>query len=391
MKVLYFDCFTGASGDMILSALLDLGLGVDFLQQLSSLLGLEGVEFKVEKVKKQGITATSLSILAPKRGHSLSYKEIRQILMDAQLKKEVKEKSLHILNRIASAEAHIHGIDIEEVHFHELGGVDTVIDIAGSVAGIEELGVKNIFSSPLPISYGWIEIEHGIFPIPAPATMKLLEGVPIRRVNIEGETLTPTGAGIITSLAQSYELPPMRLTKVGLGAGKHDFPLPNVLRVLLGESIPPLPKEEVCLLETNIDDMPPNLYEHVMEKLFQEGALDVFLQPIIMKRSRPAVILSVLCNLQDADALARVIFQETSTLGVRYRRFERAFLEREIVKISTRWGEAEVKIAKLEGKILTFSPELRSCEDIAKRQGIPLKSVIEEVKRAFQQSMEKIL
>jgi uncharacterized protein (TIGR00299 family) protein len=308
---------------------------------------------------------------------------MREMIEKADLKQKIKDDSLAILQRLASAEAFVHDVDINEVHFHELGGIDTIVDIVGTTTAIDFLSVEEIYSSPLPISYGFIEIEHGILPIPAPATMKLLEGVPIRQVNVEGETLTPTGAAIITHYAKGYYLPPMRLSKIGLGAGQKDFPIPNILRVLLGEAIEELKMEDVVLLETNIDDMAPNLYEFVMDELFKSGALDVFLQPIIMKRSRPGVILSVLCKPEDMGRLAELIFRETTTLGIRVNRLERIALDREIVKVETKWGEVEVKVARMGDKILGFSPELRSCEEIARKENIPLKAVIDEARKAY--------
>lgn len=383
MRVLYFDCFIGASGDMILSSLMDLGVPLEVVQGAINKLDIGNVNISVEKVEKNSIYALSLNISAPPQKQSLSYKKMRKVLAEAKLAEKIKENSLAILERLALAEAAVHSLKVEEVHFHELGGVDTLVDIVGTVSAMEFLGIGAVYSSPLPISYGFIEIEHGILPLPAPATMKLLEGVPIRSVNIEGETLTPTGAAIITYYAKDYRFPDMKLLKVGLGAGKKDFPIPNILRVFLGEMKHFFLKEETVLLETNIDDMPPNLYERVMEELFRGGALDVFLQPIIMKRSRPAILLSVLCYPKDAEKLIAIIFRETTTLGVRYKQIERAILEREMVRVNTKWGEVEVKVAKSGGEILTFAPELRSCEKIAGEKKLPLKTVMEEAKRAF--------
>lgn len=388
MKIIYFDCFIGASGDMILSALLDLGVPLEIVQEAINKLGVGEIVLSVERVEKHHISALSLNISASPQKESLSYREMRGILERAEIGEKIKRESLAILERLAFAEASVHGVEVDEVHFHELGGVDTLVDIVGTVTLMDFLGIEAVYSSPLPLSYGFIEIEHGILPLPAPATMKLLEGVPVRSVDIEGETLTPTGAGIITHFAKDYRLPPMKIIKVGYGAGKKDFPLPNILRVFYGEMTKSFPKEEVVLLETNIDDMPPNLYEGVMNELFQEGALDVFLQPIIMKRSRPAVLLSVLCYPTDADKLVEIIFRETTTLGVRFNRIERAILERELIKVRTKWGEVDVKVAKSGDEIISFAPELRSCEEIARERKIPLKMVMDEAKRAFLENRE---
>ncbi len=383
MKILYFDCFIGASGDMILSALFDLGVPLGVVQEAINKLGVGEVKLSITKVEKHHISALSLDIFASPPKKSFSYGEMEEIVGEAPLPEKIKGESLTILKRLASAESYVHGVKIEDVHFHELGGVDTLVDIVGAVTAMDFLGIEAVYSSPLPLSCGFIEVAHGFLPLPAPATMKLLEGVPVRSLNIEGETLTPTGAAIITHYAKEYHLPDMKLLKVGLGAGKKDFPLPNILRVFLGETPASFSKEQIVLLESNIDDMPPNLYERVMEELFKGGALDVFLQPIIMKRSRPAVLLSVLCHQQDADKLVGIIFRETTTLGVRYNRLERAILEREIVKVRTKWGEVEMKVAKKGEEILTYAPELRSCEEIARKEGVPLKMVIEEARRAF--------
>jgi uncharacterized protein (TIGR00299 family) protein len=390
MKILYFDCFLGASGDMILSALFDLGVPLELVQETIERVSPSDVRISLKRVEKHHLSALSLEISAPPSDKSLSYKEMREMIEKADLKQKIKDDSLAILQRLASAEAFIHDVDINEVHFHELGGIDTIVDIVGTATAIDFLSVEEIYSSPLPISYGFIEIEHGILPIPAPATMKLLEGVPIRQVNVEGETLTPTGAAIITHYAKRYSLPPMRLSKIGLGAGQKDFPIPNILRVLLGEAVEEFKMEDVVLLETNIDDMAPNLYEFVMDELFTSGALDVFLQPIIMKRSRPGVILSVLCKPEDMGRLSELIFRETTTLGIRVNRLERMALDREVVKVETRWGEVEVKVARMGDKILGFSPELRSCEEIARKENMPLKAVMDEARRVFLQKETSI-
>jgi len=370
---------------MILSALFDLGVPLELVQETIERVSPSDVRLSLKRVEKHHLSAISLEISAPPSDKSLSYKEMREMIEKADLKQKIKDDSLAILQRLASAEAFIHDVDINEVHFHELGGIDTIVDIVGTATAIDFLSVEKIYSSPLPISYGFIEIEHGILPVPAPATMKLLEGVPIRQVNVEGETLTPTGAAIITHYAKGYHLPPMRLSKIGLGAGQKDFPIPNILRVLLGEAVEEFKMEDVVLLETNIDDMAPNLYEFVMDELFKSGALDVFLQPIIMKRSRPGVILSVLCKPEDMGRLSELIFRETTTLGIRINRLERMVLDREVVKVETKWGEVEVKVARMGDKILGFSPELRSCEEIARKENIPLKAVIDEARRVFLQ------
>jgi len=374
---------------MILSALFDLGVPLELVQETIERVSPSDVKLSLKRVEKHHLSALSLEISAPPSDKSLSYKEMREMIEKADLKQKIKEDSLAILQRLAAAEAFIHNVDINEVHFHELGGIDTIVDIVGTATAIDFLSVEEIYSSPLPISYGFIEIEHGILPVPAPATMKLLEGVPIRQVNVEGETLTPTGAAIITHYAKGYYLPPMRLSKIGLGAGQKDFPISNILRVLLGEAIDELKMEDVVLLETNIDDMAPNLYEFVMDELLKAGALDVFLQPIIMKRSRPGVILSVLCKPEDMGRLGELIFRETTTLGIRVNRLERIALDREIVKVETKWGEVEVKVARMGDKILGFSPELRSCEEIARKENIPLKAVMDEARKAYIEMTEK--
>lgn len=368
---------------MILSALFDLGVPLELVQKTIERVSSRDVKLSLKRVEKNHLSALSLEISASTSDKSLSYKEMKEMIERADLKQKIKDDSLAILEKLASAEAFVHGVNIDDVHFHELGGIDTIVDIVGTSTAIDFLSIEEIYSSPLPISYGFIEVEHGILPLPAPATMKLLEGVPIRQVNVEGETLTPTGAAIITYYAKGYSLPPMRLSKIGLGAGQKDFPIPNILRVLLGESIGEFKIEDVVLLETNIDDMAPNLYEFVIDELFKAGALDVFLQPIIMKRSRPGVILSVLCKPEDVGRLSELMFRETTTLGIRVNRLERMVLEREIVKVETKWGEVEVKVARVGDKILGFSPELRSCEEIARKQNIPLKTVIEEVRKSY--------
>lgn len=383
MRAAYFNCFSGISGDMVLAALLDLGWPVKELEGELNKLDLSNYRIEAKKVAKQGIISTQIKIRIKEEKKARTLKDILSILHKSKLEEEIKERSQAIFIRLASVEAKIHGKSMQEVHFHELGGLDTIIDVVGAVAGMKYLGIEKVYSSSLPLGKGFVKCSHGILPVPAPATLELLKGVPVYDSNIEAELVTPTGAAIITTLAENFgQMPPMKIDNIGYGAGQRDLPIPNLLRVSLGILKDAYQQDVVSLIQTNIDDMNPEFYEHIADRLFSEGALDVFLTPIQMKRTRPATMLSVITDEEKTERMLELIFDETTTLGVRISKIERRKLNRESRKIPTKYGKIEVKIGRLDGIIKNVSPSYEECRKIATRLNIPLKKVHQEAKQA---------
>lgn len=399
MKVAYFDCFCGISGDMALGALLDAGVEADELKSQLQKLPLSDWHLEVERVVRRGVSAVSVTVLADDEHPERGLREIRQIIERSELSGDVKSKSLAIFSRLAEVEAKIHASSVDEVHFHELGAVDTIIDIVGVCVCLEVLGVGHVYASPIPTFHGTVKTRHGLLPLPAPATLELLKDAPWRELGIEGEIVTPTGAAILAVLAKSYgSMPAMKVTSVGWGAGKRDLEIPNVLRLIVGEEVgedrpahmdrvdespsvclEPDPGgcqvETVAILETNIDDMSPQLYDTLFERLFSEGALDVFLTPIQMKKTRPAVLVSVMCEPKLVDRLSNVLFEQTSTLGVRIDYKQRICLPREFVTVDTRFGPVRVKVARKDGRLINVQPEYDECRAVAEAHGVPVKLV----------------
>lgn len=387
MRVAYFDCFSGISGDMILGALLDAGLELDSLKEALAGLKLSGYEIEARKVKKGGIAGTLVDVRGCEGEVERDLGDVLEIIGKSDLPEDVKGKAKAIFARLAEAEAKVHGLGIEEVHFHEVGGLDAIVDIVGSVVGMRLMGIEEVYSSPLHLGRGFVECAHGILPVPAPATLELVKGVPTYGRDIEAELVTPTGAAIITTLAKGFSRAPlMEVEATGYGAGHRDLPIPNLLRVSIGQALEPgeLDYEEdmVTIVEANIDNMNPELYEHAMERLFEKGALDVFLTPIQMKKGRPAVKLSAIVREADLSGVLDALFEETTTLGVRLYEARRKKLSRESVLVETRHGKVGVKVGKLGGVIKTISPEYEDCRRIALQLGIPLKEVYEEAREA---------
>jgi hypothetical protein len=390
MRAAYFNCFSGISGDMVLAVLLDLGWPVKELERELNKLDLSNYRVEAKKVAKQGIISTRIKIRIKEEKKERTLKDILSILDKSKLEEEIKERSQAIFIRLASVEAKIHGKSMQEVHFHELGGLDTIIDVVGAVAGMKYLGIEKVYSSPLPLGKGFLKCSHGTLPVPAPATLELLKGVPVYGSNIEAELVTPTGAAIITTLAENFgQMPPMKIDNIGYGAGQRDLPIPNLLRVWLGILKDAYQQDVVSLIQTNIDDMNPEFYEHIADRLFSEGALDVFLTPIQMKRTRPATMLSVITDEEKTEKMLELIFDETTTLGVRISEIKRRKLNREKRKILTKYGKIEVKIGKLDGLVKNVSPSYEECRKIATRLNIPLKKVYQEVKQTAFDLLEK--
>ena len=381
MKIAYFNCFSGISGDMIIGALVDLGLDVNYLKKELQKLNLKDYNIEVKKIVKNGINSTKFDVIIKnKNNHERTIKEINKIINNSKLNNEIKNTSKKIFLKIAIAEAKIHNKPIGKIHFHEIGAIDTIIDIVGAVIGFKKLSMEKIYCSKLNVGTGSVDFSHGKFPVPAPATAEILKNVPIYHNNIEAELVTPTGAAIITTLAEKFgEMPTMKIEKIGYGSGTKDLEQPNVLRVFLGEA-DEIQNETINVIETNIDNMNPEFYPYVIDKLLENNALDSYLTNIIMKKGRPAIKLTVLCDANNTEKLAKIIFDETTTLGLRIFRAERKILQREIKKIKTKYGNVKFKISKLNNEIKNMMPEYEDCVRIAKNRKIPLRKVYEEIR-----------
>ena len=382
MKIAYFDCFSGISGDMTLGALIDLGLDFNFLKDELKKLHLKGYAIKAKKIVKNGISATKFDVIAKnEHHHERNLKEINEIIKNSKLEDEIKDKIKKIFQRVAAAESKIHKKPINKIHFHEIGAIDTIIDVAGAVIGLKKLGIKQIYCSRLNVGTGFVKFSHGNFPVPAPATAEILKNVPIYHNNIEAELVTPTGAAIITEFAENFgEMPVMEVDKIGYGAGTKNLEQPNVLRIFLG-NLEKNQNQTINIIEANIDNMNPEIFPYVVDKLIEKDALDAYLTNIIMKKGRPGIKLTVLCNAKDTEKLSKIIFDETTTLGIRIFHAERKILQREMRKVRTKYGAARVKISKLNNEIKNISPEYEDCFRIAKKEKIPLKKVYEEFRK----------
>ncbi|MBM4465372.1 MAG: nickel pincer cofactor biosynthesis protein LarC [Chloroflexi bacterium] len=385
MKLAYLDCPSGISGNMVLGAMLDAGLELDTLKEALAGLKISGYEIEARKVRRKELAGTLVDVRTSEGQVKRHLDDILEIIGESALPEDAKERAGAIFTRLAEAEARVHGVSVEEIHFHEVGGLDAIVDVVGSVIGLKLLGIEEVYSSPLHLGRGFVECAHGFLPVPAPATLELVKGVPVYGWDVEAELVTPTGAAIISALAKFDPPPPMRVERIGYGAGHRDLPIPNLLRLVVAtpyHTAREFEEDTVILLETNIDDMNPEFYEYVMDKLFRQGALDVFLTPIQMKRNRPAITLSIIVGQKDVDEVLEVIFEETTTLGLRMQEIQRKKLTREIIVIDTRYGPIAVKVAKLGNVVKNISPEYEECRRIAETYRIPLKEVYEEAKKA---------
>ncbi len=373
MKTAYFDCFSGISGDMILGSLIDLGLDFDFLKEELKKLNVV-FDIQAKKVVKNGITATKFDVITKDEHDHRHLSDINKIIDDSKLDKDVKEASKNIFHNIAVAEAKIHNIDVNNVHFHEIGAVDTIIDVVGAVVGIKKLGIEKVYCSRINVGSGFVKMSHGQYPVPAPATLELLKEKPIYQNNISGELTTPTGAAIIMYFAKSFGImPEIKVEKTGYGAGFKDLEQPNVLRVILG-SEGFFEKDTINVIEANIDNINPEILSYVLEKLMNNNALDAHIINVLMKKGRPGFLLRVLCNIEDTDKLSGIIFDETTTIGVRIHQCERKKLQREIKEVQTRYGNIKVKISGTN-----IAPEFEDCKTASEKHNVPLKKIYEEV------------
>lgn len=404
MRTAYFDCFSGISGNMIIGAYLDAGMPLEYLRrELSSLEIGDEYQLVTRTVSKQGIKATYFDVeLTHPHNHSKQHnhhghrnlREINRIISGSSVAPQVKELALAIFKRLGQAEAKVHNCSLEEIHFHEVGAVDAIIDIVGAALGYFYFGLERVCASPVHVGSGTVKCAHGIMPVPAPATAELLQGVPIFSSEIKGELTTPTGAAVLTALSTQFgPLPLFTPEKVGYGAGSWDLSIPNVVRLYLGNE-----KNDSCqdntalIIEANLDDMSPELYSHLMDKLFGAGAADVYLTPIIMKKTRPGVLLSVISTLADHQPLLDIIFRESTTLGLRMYPVSRQILNRSILTVETKAGTVRVKAGLKDQAIINLAPEYEDCLRLAKESGIPLKDIYQEaLAQAQQRRLESAL
>jgi uncharacterized protein (TIGR00299 family) protein len=447
MRVAYLDCFSGMSGDMFLGALVDAGVPVRVFEETVAALDI-GARLEISRVNRSGISATKVDVYVhgekelprevyweqhahehhhehehahgpehdhvelrehnyarasqePSRTgapapheHGRGLTEIREIIRRAAISAGAKQTAIAIFEALGAAEAKIHNSDIKNIHFHEVGAVDAMVDIVCAAVGAEALGVDEIISSPLNVGGGTVKCAHGTFPVPAPATVELLKGAPVYSSGIQAELVTPTGAAIVKTLAKRFApFPEMKIEKSGYGAGTRDFPgHANVVRLTIGESQPELAaktsQETITVLEANLDDLNPQVFGYVMDRLLEEGALDVFAIPVQMKKSRPGTLLTVLCKPEDATRLTHLIFTETTTLGVRRREEKRHTLARKWITVTTRWGDVRLKVASMNGTITNYAPEYEDCRRIASEQHVPLKSVMNEAVESYLKTLK---
>jgi pyridinium-3,5-bisthiocarboxylic acid mononucleotide nickel chelatase len=390
-KIAYLDCGCGISGDMTLGALVDAGADIEALGAVIGSLGLPDCRLVAEEVKRQGFRATKVNVIYPPEHEHRHLRQILAMIDAGRLTQRQKDSARRIFTRLAEAEAKVHGVAIDKIHFHEVGAADAIADVVGAVAGFDLLGVEQITASPVPTGWGAISMAHGQSSIPAPATAELLKGVPLAQSSIQGELTTPTGAAILSVLAQDFgPIPPMIPRRIGCGAGSNDWPgRSNILRIILGESVAPgdcAQADKIYQLETNLDDASGELIGYCIERLWDAGALDVYTTAISMKKNRPGVLLSVLCRPAEADRLEAVIFRETSTLGVRRSLVDRHVLARKPHAVDTIWGQVEGKIGWLGTDVPRFTPEFDACRRIAIEHNLPLADVYEAAQKAFNAS-----
>jgi hypothetical protein len=390
--IAYFDCFSGISGDMTLGAFLDLGVPVEWLKEQLTRLPLAGFDVRVDTISRSGITAKCVQVQVEDDTTSRDHAQIRSLITNSPLSRNIKQMSRDIFERIAQAEALIHGCTVDQVHFHEVGGIDAIVDIVGTALCMDYLNIKTVIASHVPLGKGFVSCEHGTLPVPAPATLGILKGVPVYGTKIPHELVTPTGAAILVTLAQSYgELPEMIIEKIGYGAGKREIEsIPNLLRVIIGTDFwgdtgqrASLHKDTVVVLETCIDDMNPEVFGFLMDRLFEHGALDVYWIPVFMKKNRPGTLVQVLCRRDLKEVLIDCILSETSTLGIRYYDAKRCMLTREDVIMNTAYGEIQVKrITELDGSV-RIVPEYEVCKTIARENKLPLRVVYDTIMKSI--------
>src|SRR5271155_3807018 len=402
MKLAYFDCFSGISGDMTLGALVDAGCAVEHLRTELRGLQVPGWELTAEKVWKNGMAATYVRVVTEDQSKHRSLSAILEILEKSRLAAGVRERAGAIFRKLGEAEARVHDVPLEKIHFHEVGAVDAIVDIVGACIGFHALGIEKFACSALNVGGGTAKMAHGILPVPAPATANLLQGKPTYSNGVQKELVTPTGAAIVATLCDSFgPQPAMSVSAIGYGAGTADLEgQPNVVRIMVGEEVEaakgeekgaqprlavPLGfDEEIAVIEANLDDMNPQIYGYFLEKALGAGALDVYTTPVQMKKNRPGTLLTVLCKPQDTNTLMTLIFAETTTFGARTYRAQRRVLPREWVNVGTEFGEVRIKVSRVNGRILHVAPEFEDCKRVAEKKGVPLQRVIAEAIRKYE-------
>jgi uncharacterized protein (TIGR00299 family) protein len=391
MRICYLDCFSGISGDMLLGALVDAGVDAGALRAEFAKLGLEGVELEFEKTLRSSISGTNLTVKVAHDHSHRSLSKIEQIISTSGLRDVVKQRAIRIFRRLGEVEAAIHNVPVEKVHFHEVGAWDSIADIVGACIAFDLLGIEKIYCSALNLGSGTVKAAHGVMPVPAPATAALVAEVPTYSEGPEVELTTPTGAAIATTLAERFgAMPPMRISATGYGAGDKDFPRrPNLLRVLIGEMTGAMEATEVYVIEANVDDMSPQVAGYVRERLLEAGALDATFAPVFMKKDRPGFTVAVLAKAEDRERLAELMFEETTTLGLRMYRAERRVLERRWETVETPYGAVRIKIASENGKVRNFAPEYEDCRQRALEHKVPLKDVMQQANYAYLRLSEK--
>ncbi len=396
MTVLYYDCFSGISGDMHLGAMIDLGVDPGYLIDQLNKLDLSGYEIKITRDQRKGITGTKVDVILDEKAHDHGHQhdhhphrnleDISRIIQDSKLSEAIKDRSIKMFSKLAEAEGKIHNRSMHEVHFHEVGAIDSIVDIVGAAICIESIAPDKIMSSAVELGGGFVKCKHGTFPVPAPATAEILTDIPVKSGAAPYETTTPTGALILACNADEFgPIQDLRISRTAYGIGNREMDIPNVLRVHLAET----PKQDntspetqkALVMECNIDDMNPEMYGYVMEILFGLGADDVFITPIIMKKARPASKLTVLCSPDKKDAMTEALLTHTTSLGVRSYAVDKTVLEREFTKIRIKYGEVTVKTAIYQGKYLKSKPEYEDCIRLAKEHGIPVQKIYEEISR----------
>jgi pyridinium-3,5-bisthiocarboxylic acid mononucleotide nickel chelatase len=435
MRIAYLDCFSGISGDMFLGALIDAGVAASLFEQTVAALDI-GARLEISRVDRSGISATKVDVMvnangesdSPRAGrtgmsdphaqdgqgslshphhhddkhdHARGLAEILEIIGEARIGASAKNIVVAIFEKLGAAEAKIHGVPVDKIHFHEVGAADALVDIVCAAVGAEALGIDEFICSPLNVGGGTVVCAHGTFPVPAPATVELLKGTQVYSSGLQAELVTPTGAAIVATLAKGFAaFPDMKIEKSGYGAGTHDFPgHANVLRIIVGEAVPAgnggdgarathVSQDTIAVLEANLDDLSPQIFGYVMDRLLEAGALDVFATPVQMKKNRPGSLLTILAKPEDAPKLTEIMFAETTTLGVRRREEKRHILARKWSTVSTRFGDVRIKIASLNGTVTSYAPEYEDCRRIAAEQKVPLKTVMNEAMDVYAKSVK---
>ncbi len=415
-RVLYLDCFSGISGDMFLGLSVDLGVPLSLLRRELSKLRLKGYSLSSRQVQRAGLWGTQVLVRIPRSGprlrpghehdggfhahagghgadhshprgeHQRGIGEIRRIIRGSRLDSRVKTRALKVFETLVEAEARVHRVPPARVHLHEVGAVDAIVDIVGACVCLEALKVDRVIVSPLPAGSGMVRCEHGVFPIPAPATVEILKGKPMYADGLRGELVTPTGAALVATLGDEFgPMPPLRLRRVGYGAGSRDHgERPNLLRGFLGDLDEPVPLlEKVVVIETTIDDLNPQVYGYLMERLFKAGALEVFYTSIQMKKNRPGTLVTIIAPEEKFDAVGEVVFRETTTIGFRYQRMDRIELGREVRRVKTPYGEVRIKVSLFQGRVVQATPEYEDCRSAARKAGVPLREVQRKAAEVF--------